>query len=371
MKGGKLIFSALSITLIVYLISLIYEVKLDNEHIQQSQLTGNEVSPRRYLHLREIDPNFKLHRSSNINENFYADSNGFIEPSGIHKNADFDIVFLGGSTTECISVDEKLRFPYLTGQLLEQKTRLKVNTYNGARAGNNSLNSYTKLLNVVLPMDPDYVVMMHAINDMAGLILTSSYWNKSNKNRFMVASFDSIAFFDQRISPHHQFNRFFPHTRRKIKKIRNKYFDKPKVLNEWEHSLNTGSELDTTRIFKEFKSSLNAFVLTSLAWDVEPILMTQHNRITADLQELYSDAWVSTIMLNYGYDIHGFVAIYSRMNVIVREVAKENNISCIDLDKHIPRDEKYITDQVHLNNEGSELVAQIITDTLFHKLSKK
>ena len=46
---------------------------------------------------------------------FEIDENGFIFPSNVHDNPETPI-FLGGSTTETIYVDELNRFPYLVGR---------------------------------------------------------------------------------------------------------------------------------------------------------------------------------------------------------------------------------------------------------------
>ena len=55
-------------------------------------------------------------------------------PSKVHDHPDLTLAFLGGSTTECIYVDENNRFPYLAGRLIEEQTGLKVNSYNAGRA---------------------------------------------------------------------------------------------------------------------------------------------------------------------------------------------------------------------------------------------
>ena len=63
-----------------------------------------------------------------------ADNEGFISPSFVHEDADLTILFLGGSTTECLYVEESLRFPYLVGRLLETDGK-RVNSINGGRSG--------------------------------------------------------------------------------------------------------------------------------------------------------------------------------------------------------------------------------------------
>lgn len=59
-----------------------------------------------------------------------TDSNAFIITDKNIKSPDLKLFFLGGSTTECLYVKDKLRFPELTARLLEKKSCLKINSYN-------------------------------------------------------------------------------------------------------------------------------------------------------------------------------------------------------------------------------------------------
>ena len=106
-----------------------------------------------------------------------VDRQGFIMPSKVHDHPDLTIAFLGGSTTECIYVDEATRFPYLAGRLHGKQTGLKVNSYNAGRSGNNTLHCLNILLNKVVNLKPDIVVLMENINDLAILIYEKTYWN--------------------------------------------------------------------------------------------------------------------------------------------------------------------------------------------------
>ena len=88
------------------------------------------------------------------------------------------IVFLGGSTTECMFVDQDQRFPYVAGRILEQETGARINSYNGGMSGNNTLNAIDILINKVIPLKPDVVVFMENINDLSTLLYEGTYWNK-------------------------------------------------------------------------------------------------------------------------------------------------------------------------------------------------
>ncbi len=123
---------------------------------------------KRYIKLREFEPGYAdvllppkeaLTVSDTLVRRDYlirVDDNGFIMPSKVHEHPDLVLAFLGGSTTECIYDDENNRFPYLAGHLLEEKTGLKVNSYNAAKSGNDSLHSINVLLNKVVALKPGH-----------------------------------------------------------------------------------------------------------------------------------------------------------------------------------------------------------------------
>ena len=103
------------------------------------------------------------------------DRDGFIMPSRIYAPPDLSLVFLGGSTTECLFVDEQERFPYLVGTILGKETGKKINSYNAGMSGLNSLNCIDILINKVLPLNPRVVVFMENINDLSTLLYEGTY----------------------------------------------------------------------------------------------------------------------------------------------------------------------------------------------------
>jgi hypothetical protein len=66
--------------------------------------------------------------------NMNTDEDGYILPHGGNEMVE-SIVFLGGSTTECIEVNDHKRFPYLVGELLPET---KCKTINAGVSSNNT-----------------------------------------------------------------------------------------------------------------------------------------------------------------------------------------------------------------------------------------
>lgn len=288
----------------------------------------------RSIKLRENSPNkvqnsFPITKYETLEYKKYilrTDKDGLIEPATIHKNPDFQIFFIGGSTTECETVDEEFRFPYLAGRLLEKETGLKINSENAARNGNNSLHSINILINKILPYHPNMIVMMHNINDLSTLIYEGTYWNfNSSKSHLICAN-------------------------KKSKTLK---------TNEWENSIWQNkvlvSKYEQDQLIEKFKNNLRLFVAICQAQDIIPVLMTQPNRIENNEQ----------FDSNNGEDFNRvYRDLYAKFNQTIRDFSKQNHILMIDLAKAVPSDKEYIYDEVHMNKQGSVAAAHAITKDL-------
>jgi hypothetical protein len=176
----------IALILVIFLVAatLISEKVLAYLNHNQKMVLFTE---RRYINLREYQPNLDVtdtppnkavRESDGLVQKPYrvrTDAHGFILPYHHYARPDLTIFFLGGSTTACIYVDEDSRYPYLAGNLLEQKTGKKITSINAGAGGNNSLHSLDILLNKIIPLKPDVVVMMHNINDLVALIYDRNY----------------------------------------------------------------------------------------------------------------------------------------------------------------------------------------------------
>jgi len=287
---------------------------------------------KRNIMLRENSPNQNAFRIPPYDKSqkyrFRTDENGFVEPSKIHEKADVNIFFLGGSTTECEIVDELNRFPYLVGRILEKKTEKKINSYNAGKSGNNSLHSINNLINKIVPLDPNIIVRMDNVNDLSTLLYEATYWNR-NKGRSNLECFNKN-----------------PNSNRSLK-------------NEWEESPFRDMILDANhqaKIRQEHYKILKLFIMVVRGVGATPVLMTQANRIENNPD---FDMGRGSKEFNKAYR-----QLYIDFHNITRHIAQEEKVMLIDLANEVPGSEKYIYDSVHVNNEGSRLEAEIISQHL-------
>lgn len=321
----------------------------------------------RYIRLREHEPlrfEFLTPDSNYIKKFdslsfkkylFRTDENGFIMPSKIYDDPDINMVFLGGSGVECAYVDEENRFPYLTGRLIENKTGIKINSYNSGVGGNNSLHSINILLNKIVPMKPDVVVMMHNFNDLNILIFYGNYWN-NNSHRSPIAEFNLLNIDILRKIK----NSTIPNLYREINRI----FIKDKLQPDEFQSLR-GQKIcfDKTLIIDEFKMNLETFINICKTRKIIPVLMTMANRLKRNPDGTITNL-MKTMERDYGISYESYRQIFDLFNEVIREVGKKNNVLVIDLDKKMLKEKKYMYDTMHFNNNGSRYAAEIISKDL-------
>jgi hypothetical protein len=332
---------------------------------------------RRYINLREIlpfvntvdvPPDKAIQTSDGLSQKPYrvrTDANGFMLPYNHYDKPDFTLVFLGGSTVACIYVDEDQRYPYLTGQLLEQQTGKKITSINSGVGGNNSLHSIDILLNKIIPMQPNAVVMMHNINDLVTLIYDQTYWGK-NPTRKPIINF----YFYKNLNGFKALSTlardmYIPNLHAATRILSHKIFGKKVKETDDDFAYIRGKKLtvDAAAILDQFKMNLQTFINICRARHITPILMTQFNRykpnpdpkVLRAMQGFQSDS---------GIPVSEFMDLYARFNEAIREVGKANSVQVIDLANLIPQDQKYIYDVVHLNTRGSQLAAQVISEQL-------
>lgn len=286
-----------------------------------------------------------------------TDKDGFINPSFQDVNNKTLIAFVGGSTTECIYVHQENRFPHLVSEYLKRQ-KIFVNTLNSGVSGNNIFHSVNIIINDILKHNPNYIVLMHNINDLNLLIHEKSYHN-NNKYRSLIIdkkditqqnNFGSIILKEIAKS-------FAPTTYKALNNLNNMIFD------EFFDKRNKKITYNENIIANDFKKALLLFVNISKSQGIKPIIMTQFNRITGDRDEITTKT-LETWLTDTGITPEEYIYLYKKLNNIIIEVAHSEDVPLIDLDKLIPKNNKYIYDTVHLNDTGSIFAAEIIANSL-------
>ena len=90
-----------------------------------------------------------------------------VEKTNILTNQKIDYLFMGGSTTECMYVNEDKRFPFLINHSLPDS----INIINLSKSGKNSHHSFLQLNTQLNDLEIRNLVLMHNVNDLIQLFI--------------------------------------------------------------------------------------------------------------------------------------------------------------------------------------------------------
>ncbi|MDO9532446.1 MAG: SGNH/GDSL hydrolase family protein [Deltaproteobacteria bacterium] len=323
---------------------------------------------QRFIKLREFNPLYRdvlvpsqeaMRVSDGLVQKPYVlrvDRQGFIMPAKIHDHPDLTIAFLGGSTTECVYVDEDNRFPYLVGRLLERQTHLKVNSYNAGRSGNNTLHCINVLINKVVNLKPDIVVLMENINDLAILMYDKTYWNDHPSRSPLIEKPPNFKTVGQDLEQTFHLVRdlTFPNLSRELKQW--SPFGRRGKKDEFHGVRGKKITIDQDMLVREFSLNLQTFINICRAREITPVLMTQASRLTESPDPLIKKL-MRKLEVNQGITYADFKGAFDRLNQTIRDVGAKNRVLVIDLAREIPPVKENIADVAHFNDQGSRLVA--------------
>ena len=217
------------------------------------------------------------------------------------------------------------------------------------------MHSLLNLIGKGIQLNPEYVVLIHNGTDLSLLRKSGSYWSAPASRSIINISQNntggkSIYYLIAREIKNILAPNIWSFLRMKIKK-KNKIHDDFKNIRD--------KKADFKNVEKMFRSALISFVNVSRAWGIKPVLMTEFSRIK------YNDEY---FIKKYPYeDRDEYIKQYNQLNNIIREVAKSENVLIIDLARQIPSSDEFIYDVIHLNEKGSLLAADIISE-FFEKI---
>jgi hypothetical protein len=289
-----------------------------------------------------------------VTESF--DRQGFLEPSAVFAQPDIKIAFIGGSTTQVIHVPPAQKFPHLVGQILSERSGCKVNTYNAALSGNDSIHSINILVNKVLPLHPDYVVVMENINDLQKLIATGGYWNEP-EIRGYLQPLNTVRFGLKALSA-----RTIPYTLHVLSQASQGQED------EWDGVRGKHKLVDLETVGADQLAALTSIVQVTKAWGIRPVLIVPASRFKPGQSGVLAET-MDSYERDYGLSADAFFRLHNSGNDRIRALAAESGALLVDLDAAIPAEPKFIYDWVHLSIEGSRRAAQVIADRILPTLA--
>jgi lysophospholipase L1-like esterase len=267
---------------------------------------------------------------------FRTDARGYIEPTRRIADPEFTLAFQGGSTTECLVVQEDLRWPNQVAVQLEP-LGFRVNALNAGVSGNTAHDSLVNLLEVVAEDKPDVVLLMNAIND-AGILSEGGYALRAPTPDGWRAGARWLL---QSLSSHSSFAGLI----RRLATLRDQQLAR---------SPNKVGAYPTEPDPAPYAARVRAWVRTARAFGLEPVLVTEP---LSTLRNELTPPWTDAGAL-------------ARFDDVVRAVGREEGASVVDLAALVQQEpdfatpEKLYYDGMHVNDVGAKLYGKLVAESL-------
>jgi lysophospholipase L1-like esterase len=298
----------------------------------------------------------------------------------------YRILAVGGSTTECLLLDDSLAWPHLLQEALNQHVgrgaggggdaQIWVGNVgrSGLRAAHNALH-----VQYLLPEYPhiDAIIVLVGINDFQNRLGRDGE-APVEMTQLMQMAFDELP---RRYRPGPSYKRTEIWRRlRTLKAWIGKQGpiqdDRGDNLVTWQRHRQTAARIreslpDLGPALAAYRHDLNAIIDGAARFNARVILATQpamwRPGLPAGLKDLLWLGGVGDFQVETGKDYYSVEALargLDQYNQALLEVCRTRGVECIDLAAAVPKDTTIFYDDVHFNERGSKRLAQILSTYL-------
>ncbi len=306
--------------------------------------------------------------------NFITNREGFRNSEDISED-DFLILALGGSTTECLYLDQDETWTALLEKSLRAKyPQKKIKVLNGGRSG---LNSSHHLLQTekLLKQHPNIglIIIMQGINDLQRHLASGE---KISQDKLLSGAFYSFPP-KENLSPLKKTN-IYRLIRQFFRQPGKKYLSQDRTGSSYSPwRANRGNAKITDEIPQDFPQNLNKYASNTRGMikaakesNVNILFLTQPvlwNSGMSDFEKIL--CWFgwkgeNQVKSSVYYSFETLEKMMDNYNRILTETCVANGATVFDLAGRLPKDTSVFYDDCHFNKPGAEKVAAEIFNYL-------
>jgi len=319
---------------------------------------------------------------------FNVNSDG-IRGDEVSPENKYRILAIGGSTTECLFLDQEKSWPYALQNKLNAQHRSKSKIWVG-NAGKSGLSTREHLMHMkyMLPQRSgiDAVIILAGCNDLIRRLIEDKkydpnfqdnyeYW----KQRLIRGAFSATPYFPGKYrfrSGYYDELAIGSLIRRSREIYSRREMIQDEAGNMFVNLRNTrkgASEIvedlpDLTSGLEEYKKNLNVIIDIAQFQSVRIIFLTQPSLWKKDMTEqekaLIWYGWIESLKSKRYYSEIALMKGVQAYNNALLQVCQARGVECIDLAKMLPKNSSIFYDDVHFTNKGSLMTADIVSKYL-------
>lgn len=308
---------------------------------------------------------------------FIVNSEG-IRGDEFSDNQQYHILTTGGSTTECLLLDQTETWPFLLQKKLNNLKVLNVWVGNVGKSGTNTRDHLLQLRCLLSQYQKiDAVIMLIGINDLAlrlkrgknynpNFINMNGFKNYRFRRAFSILPYRTGKNFIEKMAIWH----FVSRVKMPSNDVAGMIQDETgKIYITWREQRKHASKLinklpDLTSSLDEYSRNINAIIDIAKSKSVRIVFLTQpamwRQYMTDREKELLWFGHIGRMGSDRYYSIEALKSGLERYNDQLIEICKLRGIEFINLANLIPKDTTVFYDDVHFNENGAKMVSDAI-----------
>lgn len=276
---------------------------------------------------------------------------------------EFRIFMVGGSTTECLFLDDTLATSYLLEKYINRRLQEKkdIKIYNAGKSGDRSYDHIAMISQRIVHLQPDMLIVFAGINDLTAAIYNADYIHpvvESSKS----LSFRRLLIY---IATEFQLPRRFYYLIRRISGGKSdddmlmtiSYRSDYKRLVELRRSHPVSEQFPRIDL-GSYRSNLKSIIGLARVHNIRLLLMTQATTWNSDIDPETADWHWATFRNGITYSEQNLEMALKEYNDVMRQLAAENEVLLFDLAQSIPKSLEFFYDDCHFNIHGAGWAAE-------------
>lgn len=300
---------------------------------------------------------------------FSVNDLGLRGPAMSLDDAALKVLCVGGSTTECLYVTDKLSWPWLLENLLQQATGKKVYVGNAGKSGHLTPHHHYLLSHYRPATDFDGVLLLCGYNDLNTLACAGSYEQRlprvAEETLIEVGRADHPGY--QRLALFRQALRLVEEKRVGViaQDYRGDWYARERETRRRALARQPLSARPARfeRALASYRDNLERIVELCHDRGQTLMLMTQPTMYRKDLTEELQQLLYNHVGAR-AYTTEVLAEMMDAFNRVLLDVARERGVPCLDLAALLPADTSVFYDDCHFNISGCRRVAELTAEFL-------
>ncbi len=279
-----------------------------------------------------------------------------ISPKPVNE---FRVFLIGGSTTECLILDDDDSLDAVIQKTIQQRVgnSLEIKVYNAGMSGDRSDDHVAMLTQRIVHLEPNLIVVFAGINDLLAAIGGHDFLHFATRTRppWMLLVTQS------------QLGRLAYHLARgqwPIRSTGEEPFETTyRFAVELQKAAAAAPVLPTIDV-RAYANNLRTLAGVARGHDVALIFMTQQTTWNSTTDPTVSDwHWLLRVG-DVRYSENAMHEALEQMNDVMREVAESMGLSLYDLGRSMPKSSDYFYDDVHFNRNGARVAGTELAELI-------